>query len=89
MQVLCIASDDAADMQCEVCGQRYQLYFTRFSEAERAKGVAQVAATLKRHHGQFGDTRSAHPRDSFNVPEWSGLARMSAAALLGGGPGRE
>jgi hypothetical protein len=83
MQVLCMPSQDSADIECEICGQKYLLFFTRSSENERAEGVLQVARALETHH-KFGITASVHPQNAFNVPEWEGMASASAAALLGG-----
>jgi len=85
MQVLCVAASDSADITCQICGHQYKLYFSRPSRAERAEAVARVAQTLNDHHAA-GEDRSVHPEKPFNVPEWSGPAEWSAAALLGGAP---
>ena len=85
MQVLCIASSDTADITCQVCGHRYKLYFSRPSKSERAEAIARVDQALIDHHASSED-RSVHPLKPFNVPEWSGPAEWSAAALLGGAP---
>jgi hypothetical protein len=84
MQVLCMASEDCADIACKVCGQKYKLYFER-PQAERDEAIATVSQSLLNHH-VMGDGKSVHPRKPFNVPEWSGPAEWSAAALLGGAP---
>lgn len=85
MQVLCIATSDSADIVCKVCGHQYKLYFSRPSRAERDEAIARVEQTLADHHASSED-RSVHPLKPFNVPEWSGPAEWSAAALLGGAP---
>ncbi|MFT4114092.1 hypothetical protein [Silvibacterium sp.] len=85
MQVLCVASNDSADIACTVCGHQYKLYFERPSEKERAEAVRKVESALKDHH-LSGDDRSAHPAHPFNVPAWRGSAMVSGAAMLGGAP---
>jgi hypothetical protein len=85
MQVLCVATAESADIACKICGHQYKLYFARPSKAERAEAVARVEQTLADHHAESED-RSVHPDKPFNVPEWSGRAEWSAAALLGGAP---
>jgi hypothetical protein len=85
MQVLCVATNESADLTCKICGHQYKLYFSRPSLTERMEAVAHVERTLADHHAAGGD-RSVHPARPFNVPEWSGPAEWSAAALLGGAP---
>jgi hypothetical protein len=85
MQVLCVATSESADIACKICGHQYKLYFARPSQAERDEAIARVDQTLASHHAMGGDP-SVHPDKPFNVPEWSGRAQWSAAALLGGAP---
>jgi hypothetical protein len=82
MQVLCMSSETHADIACPVCGQKYALYHERRSEAERREAMDDVRRTLVNHH-VFVSTASAHTQKLFHVPEWTGPASMSAAALLG------
>ncbi|MBT9332299.1 hypothetical protein [Paracidobacterium acidisoli] len=77
-----------ADIECPICGQSFALYFERQSEAERHNALEEVRCALINHHGLVS-TAAAHSGSSFNVPEWSGPANMSAAALLGGAPVHE
>jgi len=86
MQVLCMTSENFADVECKVCGQKYALYYERKSEAERQEAIERVHQTLVNHH-VMGNEPSVHPQKPFNVPEWSGPAHMSGAAILGGAPG--
>lgn len=85
MQVLCVVTDGIADISCKICGQKYKLYFERQSYEERALATSLVEQALTSHHA-LGDGPPVHPEKAFNVPEWSGLARWSGAALLGGAP---
>jgi hypothetical protein len=85
MQVYCVATEESADVECQVCGHQYKLYFERNSAPERAEAMARVLQTLANHHTD-SDDRSAHPEKPFNVPEWSGRPEWSGAALLGGAP---
>jgi hypothetical protein len=85
MQVYCVATEDSADVACHICGHQYKLYFERKSTDEQAEATARVRQALAEHHAN-GDDRSAHPETPFNVPEWSGRAEFSGAALLGGAP---
>jgi hypothetical protein len=87
LQVLCVATEEYGDVICKVCGERYKLYFERPSSPEREQAVAMVIQTLANHH-VTADREPAHPQKLFNVPEWSGRAEWSAAALLGGAPVR-
>jgi len=85
LQVLCVATEECGDIVCNVCGKRYKLYFERPSQQEREQAVAMVMEALANHH-VTADGQPAHPQKPFNVPEWSGPAEWSAAALLGGAP---
>ena len=87
MQVLCVATEECADIVCKVCGEGYRLYFERQSQAEREQAVAMVTRALANHH-VTANGPLAHPKKPFNVPDWSGPAEWSAAALLGGAPNR-
>jgi hypothetical protein len=83
MQVLCKLSNTVSDVRCKVCGQGFLVYWSRTSRAEQETTRRQVIEALERHHSSTS-TAQAHPRAGFNVPDWSGLARFSGAALLGG-----
>ncbi len=85
MQVLCKASNTASDVRCTVCGQGFLVYFTRTSPQERAQRREEILQALSDHHVASNDP-SVHPTHGFNLPEWSGAPRHSAAALLGGAP---
>jgi hypothetical protein len=85
MQVLCKMSMTASDVRCNVCGQGFVVYWERHSLEEQAEARALVQKQLADHHRITDDT-GAHPPASFNVPQWSGLPKFSAAALLGGAP---
>jgi hypothetical protein len=85
MQVLCKASNSASDIRCNICGQGFLLYWTRTSPAERSSARDEIMQALRRHHANT-DFAEAHPTSGFNVPEWGGEARASAAALLGNAP---
>ena len=86
MQVLCKVSDTISDICCDVCGQGFLVYWSRTSQSEQAATRRQVVAALAAHHST-SNAPDAHPRSGFNVPEWSGGARFSGAALLGGAEG--
>ena len=86
MQVLCVTTEEhGADITCKICGHKYKLYFERRSPEEQATAMTLVAQTLINHH-VLGKDRSVHPTRPFNIPEWSGAAMASGAALLGGAP---
>ena len=85
MQVLCVATEEYGEVVCKVCGEKYKLYFARPSHPEREQAVEMVIQALANHH-LTADGQSAHPQKPFNVPQWSGPAELSAAALLGGAP---
>jgi hypothetical protein len=86
MQVLCKASNTASDIQCEVCGQGFHLYWTRTSHKEREAYRARIQKALREQHADPSHAASAHPSAGFNLPEWTGEPRFSAAALLGNAP---
>jgi hypothetical protein len=83
MQVLCKLSHTVSDVHCKICGQGFLVYWSRPAHAEQETARRQVVEALERHHTTTSSAQ-AHPRTGFNVPDWSGLARFSGAALLGG-----
>lgn len=85
MQVLCKASNGVSDIRCNICGQGFLVYWTRTSLAERSAAREGILKGLRAQHDSTSD-RSAHPTAGFNLPEWDGEARASAAALLGNAP---
>jgi len=85
MQVLCKMSMTASDVRCNVCGQGFVVYWERHSPDEQHATRALVQKQLADHH-RITDDAGAHPPASFNVPQWGGLPKFSAAALLGGAP---
>lgn len=85
MQVLCKASETAGDVRCEVCGQNFLVYFTRTSAEERTRRKSEIVKSLRDQHTKAKGPE-AHPKVGFNLPEWNGDARLSAAALLGNAP---
>ena len=86
MQVLCKLSDTVSDVRCKVCGQGFLVYWSRTSQSEQEATLRHVLDALAAHHTTT-QTADAHPRSGFNVPDWSGGARFSGAALLGGAEG--
>lgn len=85
MQVLCCPSLSASDAACPTCGKTFQLFWERPSPAERKVALAKVLQALHDHHTTAVDG-IAHPDSPFNIPNWPGLPRFSAAAILGGLP---
>ena len=86
MQVLCKLSNTVSDVRCKVCGQGFLVYWSRTSRAEQDATRRQVLEALEQHHTNTVSAE-AHPNHGFNVPDWSGAARFSGAALLGGAEG--
>jgi hypothetical protein len=85
MQVLCKASNTVSDIRCNICGQGFLLYFTSSKPQKQAEARYEVQLALRDQH--LGtDSPVAHPQEGFNVPQWNGEARVSAAALLGHAP---
>lgn len=85
MQVLCCPSEASSDVACPACGQTFQLFWERSSRDERQITLRQIVQSLTDHHARAVDG-IAHPSAPFNIPQWSGPARFSAAAILGGLP---
>jgi len=85
MQVLCKMSMTESDVRCNVCGQGFVVYWERQSRDEQAAARSLVQKQLADHH-RITDDAGAHPPVGFNVPQWGGLPKFSAAALLGGAP---
>ncbi len=83
MQVLLRKSDEKSDIQCEICGQGFRVYWERTSIRERAAIIPSILQDLRRQHATDA-TSAAHPAAPFNVPEWSGAPQFSGAALRGG-----
>jgi hypothetical protein len=85
MQVLCKQSNSSPDVQCPVCGQGFLLYWERSSRAQQEATRHSIQQALCDQHLEPNDT-GAHPEGAFNIPNWSGSPKFSAAALLGGAP---
>ena len=85
MQVFCLATVEPADVQCNVCGQHYALYFEHRFYNQREQALQMVREALEAHHAE-GEESTVHPEKAFNVPAWHGPAHMSGAAILGGAP---
>jgi hypothetical protein len=85
MQVLCKISNSVSDVRCKVCGQGFLVYWSRTSQAEQDVTRQQVIEALAGHHAT-SDSPHVHPQTGFNIPEWNGTPKFSAAALLGGAP---
>jgi hypothetical protein len=87
MQVLCQLSNTASDVHCKVCGQGFLVYWASHEHAARETARALVAETLIQHH-TISLNSSVHPTAGFNVPDWSGLTRFSAAEAVETRPAR-
>ncbi|WP_213805198.1 hypothetical protein [Granulicella sp. dw_53] len=85
MQVVCQPSQSSSDVRCPVCGEGFLLYWERTSRTERHETLGKIQQALSDHHKTEAEGK-AHPVAAFNIPSWSGLARFSGAALLGGLP---
>ena len=89
MQAFCQSSDSANGKDticCTVCGQAFDIFWERTSQTERDARLAAVIEAIAAHHATSSEEK-VHPSAGFNVPQWSGVARFSGAALLGGAPG--
>jgi hypothetical protein len=64
MQILCKASDSACDVRCSVCGQAFQVYWTR-SCAQDHGCSAHLQEILAAHH--CGANTGAHPQREFSL----------------------
>lgn len=83
MQVLCKPSNGVSDVLCPICGQGFLLYWERFSRAEQDDNRPEIQQALCLHHAQPA-AHGAHPEAPFNIPDWSGQPKFSAAAILSG-----
>jgi hypothetical protein len=80
MQVLCVASaEPEAAIVCPICGQQYDVYYSRNAPAECAAALALIKRSLMEHHQSGG-----HPAEAFTLPPWPGDPFSSGAAMLGG-----
>jgi len=87
MQVLLRRSEFRQDVNCEVCGQGFRLYWEQNSPGERTTMRAIVLGELRDHHSleQGGDkTSAAHPFDLFRAPSWSGSPQFARKNLIAG-----
>jgi hypothetical protein len=87
MQVLLRRSEFRQDLQCNVCGQGFRLYWEQNSPTERATMRAIVLGELRDHHSreQGGDlTAAAHPFDLFRLPGWTGSPKFTRTSMLAG-----
>jgi len=83
MQVLCKISNTVSDVRCKVCGQGFLVYWSRTSHSEQEATRLKVIDALAKHHAG-SNSEHVHPRTGFNIPDWSGVPGLSAAAMLGG-----
>ncbi len=69
MQILCKASECDCDVSCPVCGQGFQIYWTRSYSGERSTRVEIQQALLAQHGAQHGHNHElpAHPGPEFLV----------------------
>lgn len=65
MQILCKASQSDCDVSCPVCGQGFQIYWTRSFSGERSTRV-EVQQALLNHHDRERDL-TAHPAVEFSL----------------------
>ncbi len=65
MQILCKASAGDCDVSCPVCGQGFQIYWTRSFHGERSTRVEIQQALL--HHHDHSQEIPAHPGTEFSV----------------------
>ncbi|HKF47772.1 MAG TPA: hypothetical protein VKB38_10480 [Terracidiphilus sp.] len=85
MQVFCRSSNGTADVCCSVCGQGFALHWERQTKLERAQALDEIAKALRGHHYNIAGPE-AHPQRGFLVPERSGTATFSGAAVGGNAP---
>ena len=83
MQVLIRKSDIKQDVQCNVCGQGFRLYWERTSVVEQEATLNTVLDSLLQDHAT-DLTSAAHTDAPYTVPRWEGSPQFSGAALLGG-----
>ena len=90
MQVVCQSSPNSADVRCPVCGQGFLLSWERTCRDEQRETLGTIQQALTDHHAVLldgdVDANEIHPARAFNIPEWSGNAEFSGAAMLGGLP---
>jgi len=65
MQITCKASEGDCDVSCPVCGQGFQIYWTRSFSGERSTRV-EIQQALLSHHGRDREL-SAHPAVEFSL----------------------
>lgn len=65
MQILCKASECDCDVSCPICGQGFQIYWTRSFSGERSTRV-EIQQALLSHHGRERGT-PAHPGTEFSL----------------------
>ena len=65
MQILCKASECDCDVSCPVCGQGFQIYWTRSFHGERSTRVEIQQALLNQH--EHNREVPAHPEPEFCV----------------------
>lgn len=65
MQILCKASECDCDVTCPICGQGFDIYWTRSGSEDRSTRVEIQQALLSHHTHEFG--AAAHPSREFSV----------------------
>lgn len=82
MQVLCTPTESSPDIYCPICFKGFRLHWERTDDMARQQRLPDVYDELREHHE--GAPLVAHSDHAFTVPNWSGPAQFSGAALLGG-----
>jgi len=85
MQVLCKKTKGNAETQCCVCGQGFVMFWDRQSRSERITAMHEIQETLRLHH-RTTPGPEAHPKDGFQVPEWSGSRDLAGQAVPASAP---
>lgn len=65
MQILCKASEGDCDVSCPICGQGFQIYWTRSFSGERSTRV-EIQQALLNQHGHNREL-TGHPGTEFSV----------------------
>jgi hypothetical protein len=61
------------------------MFWDRQSRAERIASMREIQDSLRRHHRNPSGPE-VHPRESFKVPEWSGIGAFSGVSIHGAVP---
>lgn len=79
MQIQCLPSNGAADVQCELCGLAFHVCEPRFAGAMRGYLHACARHALRQQHSRAAQAGRVHPPGVFTLDTLTGMLAQNAS----------